>query len=150
MTTLINRLIPGLTLRTADISEAYDTGKHTTTTDSAFSYNTQWPNSLTEVFADSNVTLNQAVGWQQLNLQDPFYYTPTMGNLVVVVAKSIASSATNYHSAWNVTPSTNSTLTRYDIFDNGYTDTSNHTTTGMLRNTRPNQRERALPPQPLR
>ena len=30
-TTLINRLIPGLTLRTADISEAYDTGKHTTT-----------------------------------------------------------------------------------------------------------------------
>lgn len=112
----------------------------TTTADSAFSYNTQWPNSLTEVFADSNVTLNQAVGWQQLDLQDPFYYTPTMGNLVVVVAKSIASSATNYHSAWNVTPSTNSTLTRYDIFDNGYTDTSNHTTTGMLRNTRPNLR----------
>ncbi len=30
-TTLINRLIPGLSLRTADISDAYDTGKHTTT-----------------------------------------------------------------------------------------------------------------------
>ena len=29
--TLINRLIPGLSLRTAEISDAYDTGKHTTT-----------------------------------------------------------------------------------------------------------------------
>lgn len=30
-TTIINRLIPGINLRTADISDAFDTGKHTTT-----------------------------------------------------------------------------------------------------------------------
>lgn len=29
--TIINRLVPGLQLRTAEISDAYDTGKHTTT-----------------------------------------------------------------------------------------------------------------------
>lgn len=53
---------------------------------SSFSNSTSWINGLTKVYASTNFSIGEHLGWEEIKLQTPFLYNG-LGNLAIVVCK---------------------------------------------------------------